>query len=135
NYHHDPQHRAICQRFGVGEPEAPIGWQIVESSRLSLEECLQRIAQNLEKNIALLRSPDVLAHLQAKERTQKRQATRGARGLEEEQERVRQKLARLKILKAEMAAAHPDHGGTSQAFMAARRRYVRARDSSPRTDH
>lgn len=33
----------------------------------------------------------------------------------------------LKQLKAAMAAAHPDRGGTSEAFIAARDRYVRAR--------
>jgi hypothetical protein len=33
----------------------------------------------------------------------------------------------LKALKAKMAAAHPDHGGTSAAFIAARREYVAAR--------
>lgn len=33
----------------------------------------------------------------------------------------------LKELKAAMAAAHPDRGGTSEAFIAARQRYERAR--------
>lgn len=33
----------------------------------------------------------------------------------------------LKQLKAAMAAAHPDHGGTSEAFIAARERYVAAK--------
>lgn len=32
----------------------------------------------------------------------------------------------LAALKAEMAAAHPDRGGTDEAFIAARRRYERA---------
>jgi hypothetical protein len=32
----------------------------------------------------------------------------------------------LRALKAEMAAAHPDHGGTSAAFIAARQRYLAA---------
>ena len=30
-------------------------------------------------------------------------------------------------LKATMAAAHPDHGGTNEAFIAARRQFVAAR--------
>ncbi|MGC4927256.1 hypothetical protein [Streptomyces sp. DT117] len=34
----------------------------------------------------------------------------------------------LKALKAAMAAAHPDRGGSDEAFIAARRRYVQARD-------
>ena len=34
----------------------------------------------------------------------------------------------LAELKAAMAAAHPDHGGTDEAFIAARRRYETARD-------
>ena len=34
----------------------------------------------------------------------------------------------LQQLKAEMAAAHPDHGGSEEAFIAARKRYVQARD-------
>ncbi|MFB7555348.1 hypothetical protein [Streptomyces brevispora] len=34
----------------------------------------------------------------------------------------------LKALKAAMAAAHPDRGGNSEAFIAARQRYVQARD-------
>jgi hypothetical protein len=33
----------------------------------------------------------------------------------------------LRRLKAEMAAAHPDHGGTNDAFIAARKRYLKAR--------
>jgi hypothetical protein len=33
----------------------------------------------------------------------------------------------LAQLKAEMAASHPDRGGTSAAFIAARQRYVAAR--------
>jgi integrase len=35
----------------------------------------------------------------------------------------------LKRLKAEMAAAHPDHGGTSEGFAIARQRYLDARGS------
>jgi uncharacterized protein YigA (DUF484 family) len=35
--------------------------------------------------------------------------------------------SRLRQLKAEMAAAHPDHGGTSEAFIAARERYLGAK--------
>lgn len=34
----------------------------------------------------------------------------------------------LKALKAEMAAAHPDRGGTDEAFIAARERYLRAKN-------
>jgi len=33
----------------------------------------------------------------------------------------------VKRLKAEMAAAHPDRGGTNETFAVARRRYVEAR--------
>jgi hypothetical protein len=40
--------------------------------------------------------------------------------------------SRLRQLKAEMAAAHPDHGGTSEAFIAARQRYVDAKRSAGR---
>jgi hypothetical protein len=36
----------------------------------------------------------------------------------------------LNKLKAEMAAAHPDHGGSNQAFIEARARYVQARRSA-----
>lgn len=39
----------------------------------------------------------------------------------------------LKALKAAMAAAHPDRGGTSEAFIAARTRYLRAKNRAPRT--
>jgi uncharacterized protein YigA (DUF484 family) len=35
--------------------------------------------------------------------------------------------SRLRQLKAEMAAAHPDRGGTSEAFMKARARYLVAK--------
>ena len=35
--------------------------------------------------------------------------------------------SRLRELKAEMAAAHPDRGGTSEAFIKARQRYLRAK--------
>jgi hypothetical protein len=38
----------------------------------------------------------------------------------------------LKALKAAMAAAHPDHGGTSEAFIAAHERYEQARRMSGR---
>jgi hypothetical protein len=34
--------------------------------------------------------------------------------------------SRLRQLKAEMAAAHPDRGGTSEAFIKARQRYLDA---------
>ncbi|MEH0442487.1 hypothetical protein QA811_02130 [Streptomyces sp. B21-102] len=37
----------------------------------------------------------------------------------------------LAALKAEMAAAHPDRGGTEEAFIAARQRYERARAATP----
>jgi hypothetical protein len=36
----------------------------------------------------------------------------------------------LAVLKAEMAAAHPDRGGTDAEFIAARQRYERAREAS-----
>ncbi|MGS2592051.1 hypothetical protein [Streptomyces hebeiensis] len=36
----------------------------------------------------------------------------------------------LAALKAEMAAAHPDRGGSDEAFIAARQRYQRARASA-----
>lgn len=36
----------------------------------------------------------------------------------------------LAALKAEMAAAHPDRGGTDEAFIAARQRYERARTTA-----
>jgi hypothetical protein len=35
--------------------------------------------------------------------------------------------SRLRQLKAEMAAAHPDRGGTSEAFIKARQRYLVAK--------
>jgi transposase len=35
--------------------------------------------------------------------------------------------SRLRRLKAEMAAAHPDHGGSNEAFIAARERYLGAK--------
>jgi|GEM_PF-4383793 hypothetical protein len=35
--------------------------------------------------------------------------------------------SRLRQLKAEMAAAHPDRGGTSEAFIKARQRYLGAK--------
>ncbi|MBH0245845.1 hypothetical protein I3W98_28000, partial [Streptomyces cavourensis] len=37
----------------------------------------------------------------------------------------------LAELKAAMAAAHPDRGGTDEAFIAARVRYERARTTTP----
>lgn len=36
----------------------------------------------------------------------------------------------LPALRAEMAAAHPDRGGTSEEFIAARQRYERAREAA-----
>jgi hypothetical protein len=42
-------------------------------------------------------------------------------------ERVRQARLRLAQLKTEMAAAHPDCGGTNAAFIEARKRYVATR--------
>jgi hypothetical protein len=38
----------------------------------------------------------------------------------------------LESLRAEMAAAHPDRGGTDEAFIAARARYERARANVPK---
>jgi hypothetical protein len=43
------------------------------------------------------------------------------------QQRKQEAPVSLGELKAAMAAAHPDHGGTSAAFIEARRRYVEAR--------
>ena len=40
----------------------------------------------------------------------------------------------LAALRAEMAAAHPDRGGSDKAFIAARTRYERARASSGRSE-
>ncbi|MCG8971775.1 hypothetical protein [Streptomyces sp. CL12-4] len=40
----------------------------------------------------------------------------------------------LDELKAAMAAAHPDRGGTDEGFIAARRRYERARATIPRAE-
>lgn len=39
----------------------------------------------------------------------------------------------LKALKAAMADAHPDRGGTNEAFIAAHERYLRAKTRTPRT--
>jgi hypothetical protein len=43
---------------------------------------------------------------------------------------TRPKLPRLAELKAAMAAAHPDRGGSDEAFIAARQRYEKARRSA-----
>jgi hypothetical protein len=47
-------------------------------------------------------------------------------------EDTRDSIASLAQLKAEMAAAHPDRGGSSEAFIEARRRYVEARRAARR---
>lgn len=41
----------------------------------------------------------------------------------------------VKRLKAEMRAAHPDVGGTDEAFIAAREKYVKARDRAKTSPH
>jgi hypothetical protein len=40
-------------------------------------------------------------------------------------------LARLRQLRADMVAAHPDHGGSRAAFIVARWRYLKAKNEQP----
>jgi hypothetical protein len=45
----------------------------------------------------------------------------------DEERKLRESQINLQELKAKMAAAHPDRGGTSEEFIAARKRYMEAR--------
>src|SRR6266446_2410924 len=68
----------------------------------------------------------------AREKERKREAEREIARISTMAEQALAELddsvtSRLRRLKAEMAAAHPDRGGTSEAFIKARQRYVDAK--------
>jgi hypothetical protein len=106
----------------------------IRSVRLARETIEESNRGAVEEGVATLHrlAAEWEARMRREELAERARAAREAQMRAERREEMRQ--PDLHALKMAMAAAHPDHGGSSEAFIKARERYLNAKQSAETLD-